>query len=156
MTRNTGSQDAQRDEHRPGPWGWWKDDAGSAMVEFTMLGVLLLVPLVYLILTASQIQAASYAAVGAADHAAHAFVQAASEEEAQEWAHDAAQRAAENMGVSGQRVDFSYTCHPTCMDRDAVVTVTITVDLDLPLTPPGVDMRVGTIDAQATRIFGGI
>lgn len=133
-----------------------KDDAGSAVVEFIMLGVLLLVPLVYLILTAGQIQGASYAAVGAADHAAHAFAQATTEEEGAAWARDAADRAASNMGISSDAVDLTYVCSPQCMERDAVVTVSITVALDLPLMPPGVNVSIGSVDAEATRLFGGI
>ncbi|GAB3753755.1 hypothetical protein GCM10027591_02460 [Zhihengliuella somnathii] len=132
------------------------DDAGSAVVEFIMLGVLLLVPLVYVILTAGQIQGASYAAVGAADHAAHAFVQAATEEEGAAWARDAADRAASNMGISSDAVDLTYACSPQCMERDAVVTVSITVAFDLPLLPPGVNVSVGSVDAESTRLFGGI
>ena len=43
------------------------------MVEFIFLGVLLLIPVVYAILTVSQLQAAAFAAVGAAAAAARAL-----------------------------------------------------------------------------------
>ena len=47
----------------PGPPGVrLGDDRGSAVVEFVTLGVLLLVPLVYLVLAMGRVQAATYAA----------------------------------------------------------------------------------------------
>ena len=49
------------------------NEDGSAAVEFVFLGVLLLIPLVYLILTAGQVQGAAYAMVGAAEHAAKVY-----------------------------------------------------------------------------------
>ncbi|GHD08802.1 hypothetical protein GCM10008096_20850 [Zhihengliuella salsuginis] len=132
------------------------DESGSAVVEFIMLGVVLLVPLVYLILTAGQIQAASYAAVGAADHAAHAFANARDESSGAARAHDAATRAGENMGFSAESVTIDYSCTPGCMQRDGTVTVAVSIDIELPLMPPGVDAGVGAVDADATRIFGGL
>ena len=49
---------------------------GSASVEFLALSVILLVPLVYLMVFASQIQAAAFGAVAAADQAARVVVSA--------------------------------------------------------------------------------
>lgn len=47
---------------------------GSAVVEFTFLSALLMVPLVYFIITMGQLQGGSFAVVGAADQAAKVFV----------------------------------------------------------------------------------
>lgn len=132
------------------------DDSGSAVIEFIMLGVVLLVPLVYLILAAGQIQAASYAAVGAADHAAHAFANAPDEASGAARAQDAATRASQNMGISAGATAFEYSCAPGCMQHDATVTVVVTISIELPLLPPGVDAAVGSVNADATRIFGGL
>lgn len=132
------------------------EESGSAVVEFIMLGVILLVPLVYLILTAGQIQAASYAAVGAADHAAHAFATARDESTGAAKAQDAAARAGQNMGFSAEAVTMGYSCTPGCMQRDGTVTVEVSIDIQLPLLPPGVDAGVGAVGADATRIFGGL
>ncbi len=46
------------------------DDEGSAAVEFLMLTLLLLIPIVYLVLAVFTIQGASFAAAGAARDAA--------------------------------------------------------------------------------------
>ena len=42
-----------------------RSDTGNAMVEFTFLGVLLFVPLVYLVLAVLDVQRASYGASAA-------------------------------------------------------------------------------------------
>ncbi|XTR52881.1 hypothetical protein ACOM2C_06605 [Pseudarthrobacter sp. So.54] len=49
-------------------------ERGSAVVEFTFLSLLLMVPLVYFIITMAQLQGGSFAVVGAADQAAKVFV----------------------------------------------------------------------------------
>ncbi len=74
-------------------------EAGSAVIEFIFLVVLLMVPLVYLVIGAAQLQSATYAAVGAADHGAKVFVTADSEAQAGDRVADAVNRAAANMGI---------------------------------------------------------
>ena len=51
-------------------------EGGSAVVEFVFLAVLLVVPLLYLVMTVSRVQAGSYAASTAAREAGRAFVTA--------------------------------------------------------------------------------
>ena len=51
-----------------------QSERGSAVVEFTFLALLLMVPLVYFIITVSQIQGGSFAVVGAADQAAKVYI----------------------------------------------------------------------------------
>ncbi|GAA3692213.1 hypothetical protein GCM10022377_00690 [Zhihengliuella alba] len=138
----------------PGPRIVWRDDAGSAIVEFTMLGVLLLVPLVYLVLAASQLQAASYAAVAAADHGAQVFAVAPDEPSGAARAGDAVQRAVANMELGTNEAEMTYRCHGGCMSRDGAVTVTVHVPVPLPLLPAGVEASVGSVSAESTRVFG--
>ena len=49
-------------------------ERGSAVVEFTFLSLLLMVPVVYFIITVGQLQGGSFAVVGAADQAARVYV----------------------------------------------------------------------------------
>ncbi|WP_309082041.1 hypothetical protein [Zhihengliuella sp.] len=132
----------------------WSDEAGSAIVEFTMLGVLLLVPLVYVVLAAGQLQAASYAAVAAADHGAQVFAMAPGESAGAARANDAVQRAVANMDLGTDGAEMTYRCHDGCMSRDGSVTVTVRVPVPLPLLPPGVQTSVGSVSAESTRVFG--
>src|SRR6478752_1023292 len=49
-------------------------ERGSAVVEFTFLCLLLMVPVVYFIITVGLLQGGSFAVVGAADQAAKVYV----------------------------------------------------------------------------------
>lgn len=126
-------------------------ERGSAIVEFVFLGVLLLIPIVYFVITASQLQAASYAAVGAADHAAKVFVGAATESEGAAKANDAAGRAVANMGIDGGAASLNYSCSGPCLQSGTTVTVSVKVELALPFLPPGLDARVGSASSTSTH-----
>jgi hypothetical protein len=117
------------------------DDRGSAVVEFVTLGVLLVVPLVYLVLAMGRVQAATYAADGSARAAARAFVLAPTEDEATDRA-----RAAVRLGLRDQGfdVDDAGALHVSCSLRPCLtpggeVVATVTVDVVLPGVPAGVD-----------------
>ena len=64
-------------------------EAGSAAVEVLVLGVLLLVPLVYLVLTLAVLQGAAFAAEGAARQAARSIALAADDRSGRAAADDA-------------------------------------------------------------------
>ena len=53
-----------------------RDERGSAVVEFVVLGVLMLIPLVYLVMMLARVQAGSYAVSQAAREAGRAYVTA--------------------------------------------------------------------------------
>ncbi|HZL01565.1 MAG TPA: pilus assembly protein [Cellulomonas sp.] len=53
-----------------------RDDAGNAIVEFLAVTVLLLIPILYLVLVLGRLQAATFAADGAAREAGRAYAQA--------------------------------------------------------------------------------
>ena len=54
----------------------FRDDEGNALVEFTYLAVLLMVPLVYLLTTVFQVQRAAFGVTEAARQAGRAYVTA--------------------------------------------------------------------------------
>ena len=62
---------------------WSDDDGGSASLEFVTAGMILLLPLVYLVLTMASIQAGALAVEGAARQAVRVFVQAGSTRQAE-------------------------------------------------------------------------
>lgn len=126
-------------------------EEGSSIVEFIFLGVLLVLPVVYLIISASQLQAASYAAVGAADHAAKAFVTAASEASGAARAQSAVSVATRNMKLDPDSAAMTYGCSAACLDPGSTVTVRVTVKVALPLLPPGVTMQFGSASSTATQ-----
>ena len=57
-------------------WRRWTDDDGNASLEFITAGMILLLPLVYLVLVVAAVQAGSLAVEGAARQAVRVFVQA--------------------------------------------------------------------------------
>lgn len=124
---------------------------GSSIIEFIFLVVLLLVPLVYLVVGAAHVQAASYAAVGAADHAAKVFVTAQTEGQGRARAADAVQRAAANMEVGPGRTHFTYSCRGTCLSAGSTVTVHVSIETVLPLLPEGWSWRTGSVQSDATQ-----
>lgn len=110
-------------------------EQGSAVVEFVFLGVLLLVPLVYLVLTLARVQAGSYAVVAAAREAARAYVTADSEEQAPGRARAAASVAFADLGFEQTgTVELSCPASP-CLTPEGVVTARATVVVPLPLVP---------------------
>lgn len=139
----------------PRACGWQRArleaQAGSSIIEFIFLVVLLLVPLVYLVVGAAQVQAASYAAVGAADHAAKVFVTAQSEGQGRARAADAVQRAAANMEIGPGRTNFSYSCQGACLSPGSTVTIRVSVETILPLLPEGWSWRTGSVGSNATQ-----
>ncbi|MEQ1736044.1 MAG: hypothetical protein ABL886_06545 [Rhodoglobus sp.] len=116
----------------------WTDDRGSASLEFVTVGMVLLVPLVYLVLTMSAIQAGSLAAEGAARQAARVFVQSGTEEEANAAALRALEFALTDHGVEPHGAELAISCSPrpdACLTRQGYVTVTVGLLVDLPLAP---------------------
>jgi Flp pilus assembly protein TadG len=115
----------------------WADDEGSASLEFVTIGMILLLPLVYLVLAVASIQAGALAAEGAARQAARVFVQADTEREAREAADRAVRFALADHGVTDDAVEVAISCAASpCLTRRAFVTVTIDLVVPLPLVPP--------------------
>jgi len=135
----------------------FSDQRGSASLEFITVGMVMLIPLVYLVLTISAIQAGALAAEGAARQAARVFVQATTLNNAEDAAARAVEFALDNHRVDSSVANISITCAPNphdCLARRSFVTVQVSIVVNLPLTPPVVS---GTfplqvpLDASATQ-----
>jgi hypothetical protein len=114
-------------------------DAGTASLEFIVAGVLLLVPLVYLVLTIAQIQAAALAAEGGARQAARLFVLAPTAEDGRAAVETAVEFALADHGVDASSIDVRITCTPVpaeCHTPRGFVTVAVALEVPLPLLPP--------------------
>ncbi|GAA4737141.1 hypothetical protein GCM10025783_04380 [Amnibacterium soli] len=128
MPRSNPSPDAER---------------GSAAVEVLVLGVLLLVPLVYLVLTVAALQGAAFAAEGAARQAARSIAIAATDGEGRRAADAAAEVALADWHVAPGATRSEVRCAPDpgdCETPRGSVDVRVRVATALPLLPPALDV----------------
>jgi len=131
------------------------EDDGSASLEFVTAGVILLVPLVYLVLTVSAIQAGSFAVEGAARQAARVYTQASSEDDGVSRAERAVTVALADYGMDRTAAALRITCEDPssagCLQRSSTVTVTVTARVGLPLVPDILDLsRAASVPVEAT------
>ncbi|TQJ07204.1 pilus assembly protein [Lapillicoccus jejuensis] len=110
-------------------------DSGRAILEFVVVGVLLLVPMVYLVLVVGRLQAASYAVSAAAREGGRAFVTAPQEMQAPGRAQVAASIPLGDFGFEGQGAT-TYRCDGSpCLRPEGRIAVTETVQVALPWVP---------------------
>ena len=114
-----------------------RTEDGSALVEFTWLGVLLLVPLIWVVLTLFEVQRGAFTITNAARAAGRAFVLAPDERTAHQRAEAVANQIMRDQGVTSG-VSVEVTCSlgaGHCLDGTSVVTVQLRTSVPLPLAP---------------------
>lgn len=122
-----------------------RDDDGSASLEFITVGMLLLVPIVYLVLSLSALESASFGVEGAARQATRVFVQSGSEAEAEAAARTAIAVTLADYGLDADDAGVTISCRPdpsACLTRRGFVTVSVTTTVPLPLAPPVLQLRL--------------
>ena len=111
-------------------------DDGSASLEFVVLGVLLLVPLAYLLITVFAVQSAAYGVSAASREAGRAYVQTPTGSEPGPRAFAAAMVALRDHGIELEPDQLSITCSADpCLTPGAVVSVRVDVTVVLPWVP---------------------
>ena len=139
-----------------------KSERGSASLEFIAAGVLLIIPLIYLVLVLGRVQAGALAAESIARQAVRVYVTAPS-------VAQAVSRV--GLAVTDGLTDFHFTaadgatklsCAPAaspCLKADTTVTVTQTITVQLPFVPPilGLDKfaRVSVTGQASQRVALG-
>lgn len=132
-------------------------DDGSAALEFITTGMILLVPVLYLMLALGALQGGALAVEGAARQAARVFVQAEDGPSANAAALRAVEVALADHGIEASASEIRIGCEPdprACLDRGAFVTVTVRVAVALPLVPSVLDVRAPLsvpLEAAATQ-----
>jgi hypothetical protein len=110
-------------------------DNGRAIVEFLVVGLLLLVPVVYFVVTLSRVQAAAFAVSTASREAGRAFTTAADEDSAYARAQAAARISFEDhdFGADGT---IALSCDGSpCLRPQGRVEAVAAVAVRLPLVP---------------------
>lgn len=132
-------------------------ELGSAVVEFTFLALLLMVPVVYFVITLGQLQGGSFAVAGAADQAAKVFVAQADAGAGRAAAEQAVQLALADYGQPAGNATLETACSsPDCTSAGSAVTVTVRLTVPLPFVPFGEALRLdaGHLSATSTQIVG--
>ncbi len=139
------------------PGGSDDPDRGSAVVEFTFLSLLLMVPVVYFIITVGQLQGGSFAVVGAAEQAAKVYVAQPDAASGRAAAEQAVQLALADYGQPAANASLETNCVPAdCTAAGSAVTATVRLTVPLPFVPFGEALRLdaGHLSASATQIVG--
>lgn len=115
-----------------------RGEEGSALVELTWLGILLLVPILWIVVSVFDVQRGAFAVSGAARAAGRAYALAPTDAEGRVRAEAAARQALEDQGIDAAPLDVRISCSPyphACHSGTSVITVVIASRVDLPLLP---------------------
>ncbi len=129
-------------------------EAGTAIIEFVWLAILLLVPLVYIVLAVFDTQRSSYATSTAARSAGRAFITSPDEASAYARAKAAAKLAFEDQGISGASMRLVIRCSPrpaNCLSPGSVVAAEVHSSVALPLMPDALGTNAPRISLQAVN-----
>lgn len=132
------------------------NEDGSAALEFITVGVILLIPLVYLVIALGTIQQQMLGVEAASRHTVRAIALAddagtAAAEGAAVLAH-----AVTEYGIDPDAVELSMNCVPEgvpCPSAGAIVTVTVSTRVALPLIPSllGLD-RAASVGVEGVAV----
>lgn len=122
---------------RPAPA---RDEEGTAVLEVLVLGVGLLVPLMYAVISVMSVQSASFAATSAAREAARSYVTSSTPAQGAARARTATRLVLADAGMSSRGP--VVRCVGGCLRPGSRVDVTVRVDVRLPLMPGGPSVTV--------------
>lgn len=136
-----------------------REERGNAVVEFSWLALLLLVPLVYVMLGVFDVQRTSYGATAATRAAGRAFIivpAGISEDDARAGAFEAARLAMKDQGVELSPGQLKISCNPACLEPGSTVTVELDAEVPLPFIPDalGGERPAVHVSASHTEPYG--
>lgn len=135
------------------------DETGSAIVEFVWLGLILMVPIVYILLAVFDLQRASYGVSAASRAAGRAFVLAPDQGSGYARAQRAAEVALKDQGIEPGGVAVRISCTPDperCLSPGAVISVAVRTSQPLPFIPSalGGSRPAVTVNGTHTEPYG--
>lgn len=139
-------------------WSRWAgSDDGSAALEFITVGVILLVPLVYLVLALGEVQGQTLGVEAAARHTARVIGQAQDADAAAARSDAVLANVIDEYGLDPDSVEVSVSCSTAageCPAPGATVIVTVSARVTLPFVPQilGLDAVASIpVEAQAAQ-----
>lgn len=130
------------------------DERGSAIVEFCWVGLMLFIPVTWIVLSVFEVQRGAFAVNGAARAAARAFALAPNDEIGKARAQSVVDRTLADQGSEGQIGKVDVVCQrelPTCHSGTALITVQIDSSVQLPFMPRFLSDGLGDFDLDATH-----
>lgn len=128
------------------------DQRGTALVEFTWLAILLLLPLLYIVVCVFEVQRAAFAVTAGSRAAARAYTLAPHEGVAGERARAALEVALADHDVDD--ADLEVRCEPdprNCLAPGSTVEVVVATSVRLPLVPDALGGGAPSIAVDATH-----
>jgi Flp pilus assembly protein TadG len=125
------------------------DERGSAALEFIVGGVILLVPIVYLIVALGTIQSHALGVESASRHVARAVSSAEDIRDADARAAAVLDAIVREYDIDGDTIDIDVSClgeAVACPAAGETVRVTVAASVPLPFVPPVLGLQ------EATRV----
>ncbi|HEY2877432.1 hypothetical protein [Nocardioides sp.] len=131
-----------------------RDQRGSALVELSWLGILLVVPVLWIVISVFQVQRGAFGVMAAARAAARAYALAPDDASGLVRARTAARVALDDQGVHGVTPDVRVTCTPypgDCHQGTSVITVSVHSRVVLPMMPSALGGNRPSFALDATQ-----
>ncbi|MBJ7355908.1 hypothetical protein [Nocardioides sp.] len=136
-----------------------RDERGSALVELTWLGLLLLVPMLWILVSVFEVQQGALGVSSAARSAGRAYALAPNDAVGRARAEAAVRLALDDQGLEGEPFTVQVSCEPypaDCHSGTSVITVRVATQVQIPMLPEalGGDAPAFALDATHTVPIG--
>ena len=131
-----------------------RDELGSALVEFSWLAIILLVPLIWLVVSVFEVQQGAFATSAAARAAGRAYALAPDDATGKDRADAVVRQVLADQGTPGQRARVRITCDTpgdACHVGTAVITVHVDSGVELPFFPAILGKGAASFSLDATH-----
>jgi Flp pilus assembly protein TadG len=131
-----------------------RGERGSAVVEVAWLGILLVLPVLWIVMSVFQVQRGAFAVSAAARSAARAYALAPDDASGLIRARTAARVALDDQGVHDVTPGVRITCTPypgDCHQGTSVITVSVHSRVVLPLMPSALGGNRPSFALEATQ-----
>ena len=114
-----------------------RDERGSGLVELVWLGILLIIPLLWIVMSVFEVQRGAFAVSAAARAAGRAYALAPNDAVGAARAQAVAQLTLDDQGAPGMTASVTSSCEPgpPCHRGTSVITVRVASKVALPLMP---------------------
>ena len=130
------------------------DPRGSALVEMSWLGILLVLPVLWIVLSVFEVQRGAFAVSAASRSAARAYALAPDDASGLARARTAARVALDDQGVHGVTPDVRVSCTPypaDCHQGTSLITVSVHSRVVLPMMPSALGSNRPSFALDATQ-----